>query len=63
MILKVEGIIKFLVVCIIGWEFYEVVDGYFEYYVVVRVKEINFCNGERIGVFIIEGDKVKVLEE
>ena len=63
LILKAEGTIKPLVVRTIGWESYEVVDGHFEYYAAVRAKEINPRDGERIGAFIIEGDKAKVLEE
>ena len=63
LILKAEGTIQPLVVRTIGWESYEVVDGHFEYYAAVRAKEINPRDGERIGAFIIEGDKAKVLEE
>ncbi len=63
LILKAEGTIKPLVVRTIGWESYEVVDGHFEYYAAVRAKEINPRDGERIGAFIIEGDKAKALEE
>lgn len=63
LILKAEGTIKPLIVRTIGWESYEVVDGHFEYYAAVRAKEINPRDGERIGAFIIEGDKAKVLEE
>jgi len=63
LILKAEGTIKPLVVRTIGWESYEVVDGHFEYYAAVRAKEINPRDGERIGAFIIEGDKADVLEE
>ncbi|NEP82890.1 MAG: hypothetical protein F6K39_34965 [Okeania sp. SIO3B3] len=63
LILKAEGTIKPLVLRTIGWESYEVVDGHFEYYAAVRAKEINPRDGERIGAFIIEGDKAEVLEE
>ncbi|MGD1805719.1 hypothetical protein ACP6PL_09815 [Dapis sp. BLCC M126] len=63
LILKAEGTIKPLIVRTIGWESYEVVDGHCEYYAVVRAKEINPRDGERIGAFIIEGDKAEVLEE
>ncbi|GGA28510.1 hypothetical protein [Okeania sp. KiyG1] len=63
LILKAEGTIKPLVVRTIGWESYEVVDGHFEYYAAVRAKEINPRDGERIGAFIIEGDKAEALEE
>ncbi|MDE5069372.1 MAG: hypothetical protein O4861_18025 [Trichodesmium sp. St16_bin4-tuft] len=63
LILKAEGTIKPLVVRTIGWESYEVVDGHFEYYAALRAKEINPRDGERIGAFIIEGDKADVLEE
>ncbi|MDY7007888.1 MAG: hypothetical protein SWX82_29110 [Cyanobacteriota bacterium] len=63
LILKAEGTIKPLVLRTIGWESYEVIDGHFEYYAAVRAKEINPRDGERIGAFIIEGDKAEVLEE
>lgn len=63
LILKAEGIIKPLVLRTIGWESYQVVDGHFEYYAAVRAKEINPRDGERIGAFIIEGNKAEVLEE
>ncbi|MGB3508997.1 MAG: hypothetical protein WBA93_07110 [Microcoleaceae cyanobacterium] len=62
LILKAEGTIQPLVLRTVGWESYEVVDGHFEYYAAVRAKEINPRDGERIGAFIIEGDKAEVLE-
>ena len=53
MILESGGIIRPLVLKVIGAESYTVVDGHFEYYAAVRAREKDPCKGEMVNAFVV----------
>jgi hypothetical protein len=57
MILESGGILKPLVLKKIGFEKYEVIDGYFEYYAAVRAREKNPSEGEMVNALIISPEE------
>jgi ParB family chromosome partitioning protein len=63
LILKAEGIINPLVLRRTSPQYYEVVDGHFEYYAAARAKEMDSKNGEYIGAFIIESENEEILQQ
>ncbi|MBD2516746.1 chromosome partitioning protein ParB [Nostoc sp. FACHB-973] len=52
-IIETGGIIRPLVLKVIGMEIYTVVDGHFEYYAAVRAREKNPRQGEMVNAFVI----------
>ncbi len=63
LILEAEGVINPIIIQRISLEFYEVVDGDFEYYAAARAREIDPRKGEMIGAFLIEPENEEVIKE
>ena len=63
LILEAEGVIRPITVRPTGVDSYEVIDGHLEYWAAVKAKQINPRDGERIGAFVVEGEKAEAIEK
>lgn len=63
LIINAEGIINPIILKQHSLEFYEVIDGHFEYHAAVRAKEISLLKGETVQAIILEPENEKNLVE
>ena len=59
LILAIEGVINPIILLRTGVTRYELVHGHFEYYAVVKAREMDQLKGESINAYIIESEEEK----